>query len=555
MADRTVTTSDAQIGTGTTPGTILEQGRPLSQSLLWQLQRDFFERQGIAAWSQVNVPHYITSNPFIAQAYARVVCAFLRDCRAADGAGGFAPLDPSEPVYVIELGAGPGRFAYHFLKSLMGSLAGAGLEDARIRYVLTDFHDRLRDYWRSHAWLQPLVAAGQLDFARFDIMRDEALALDQAGTVLAPGTVKNPLVVIANYCFDSVPQDVFHIEKGQAFAGTVTLSSPQAEPDLADPQLLNRLEISCDYQPVKGPCYPDAEWNDILDGYRQKLSNTNVLFPIAVLQGLRSLSRIAGGRMLLISGDKGISRPEDLLGRREPEIATHDGCFSLMVNYHAVGQYVLNAGGQFLHTPHRQAHLDVCAFLWGAHPRNYAETRLAYAQAIERNGPDDFFVLKQALEQRYEQLTPDQVLAHLRTSGWDSAVLLGCMPALLAKAEGLPETARQELYWAAQQVWVTYFPIGERLDVAFHIGMLLHALHYYLEAIEFFRRSIELYGLTPSTAYDLGVCHYELQQLSEAGAWADRALELDPEYEPAKTLRIRIESQLSRAATTADAPA
>jgi tetratricopeptide (TPR) repeat protein len=413
----------------------------------------------------------------------------------------------------------------------------------------------LREFWRAHTRLGPFVAAGRMDFGRFDVERDATLALDRSGTVLAPGTVKNPLVVIANYCFDSVAQDVFHFEKGQAFASTVTLSSPQPEPDLADAQLLNRLEIACDYQPVNGAYYQDPEWDALLDDYRHRLSNTNMLFPIAVLRGLRNLSRIAGGRMLLISGDKGISRAEDLLGRREPEIATHDGCFSLMVNYHALGQYVLNSGGQFLRTAHRQAHLDVCAFLWGAHPRGYAETRLAYADSIEHGGPDDFFVLKQALEQRYDQLSPDQVLAHLRLSGWDSAVFLGCMPALLAKAEGLPETARQELYWAAQQLWANYFPIGERLDVAFHIGMLLHALHYYLEAIEFFQRSVQLYGLTSSTAYDLGVCHYELQQLAEARAWADRALELDPEYEPAKTLRIRIESQLLRAAGTEALPA
>ena len=548
-------TTDTPTNPISASGTVLEQGRPLSQSLLWQLQRDFFERQGIAAWSQVNVPHYITNNPFIAQAYARVVCGFLRDCRALDGAGGFPPLNPDEPVYIIELGAGPGRFAYHFLRSLTASLRGAGLQDVRICYVLTDFHDRLCEFWRTHARLEPFVTAGQMDFGRFDVAHDSSLTLDRSGKVLEPGTVKNPLVVIANYCFDSVPQDVFHFEKGQAFASTVTLSSPQPEPDLADPQLLDRLEVACDYQPVNGTFYQDAEWDGILDDYRHRLSNTNMLFPIAVLRGLRNLSLIAGGRMLLISGDKGISRPEDLLGRREPEIATHDGCFSLMVNYHALGQYVVNRGGQFLRTAHRQAHLDVCAFLWGPHPREYAETRLAYAEAVEHGGPDDFFVLKQALEQRYDQLTPDQVLAHLRMSGWDSAVFLGCMPALLAKAEGLPETGRQELYWAAQQVWANYFPIGERLDLAFHIGMLLHALRYYLEAIEFFRRSIQLYGLTPSTAYDLGVCHYELQQLSEAGAWADRALELDPEYEPAKTLRIRIDAQLLRATSATALPA
>jgi hypothetical protein len=43
---------------------IIEQDQRLSHSMLWELQREFFARQG-------TVPHYITSNPFIANAYAQ----------------------------------------------------------------------------------------------------------------------------------------------------------------------------------------------------------------------------------------------------------------------------------------------------------------------------------------------------------------------------------------------------------------------------------------------------------------------------------------------------
>jgi hypothetical protein len=55
----------------------LEAKRRLSQSLLWRLQRNYFEQHGIDAWSSGTVPHHITSSPFIADAYARVVIGFL----------------------------------------------------------------------------------------------------------------------------------------------------------------------------------------------------------------------------------------------------------------------------------------------------------------------------------------------------------------------------------------------------------------------------------------------------------------------------------------------
>src|SRR5438270_8877543 len=103
-------------------GFVLEQMQRLSGSILWKLQRGFFHRQGVRAWSQGPVPHYITSNAFIADGYARVVFGFLRDCHAVTPTGenpNFLPLDLSQPVYIIELGAGSGRFAFHFMKKFL----------------------------------------------------------------------------------------------------------------------------------------------------------------------------------------------------------------------------------------------------------------------------------------------------------------------------------------------------------------------------------------------------------------------------------------------------
>jgi hypothetical protein len=90
---------------------VIERNQRLSRSLLWGLQRRFFEQKGVEAWRQNIVPHYITSNPFIANAYAHLVFGFLRDCQA----NALLP-DPNQPLYIVELGAGSGRFAFRFLK-------------------------------------------------------------------------------------------------------------------------------------------------------------------------------------------------------------------------------------------------------------------------------------------------------------------------------------------------------------------------------------------------------------------------------------------------------
>ncbi len=75
----------------------LESNVPLSRSMVWPLQRTFYADQGIAAWTQSRVPQSVTTSPNIAGAYARIALGFVRDMHAV--------LDPSQPVYLVELGA------------------------------------------------------------------------------------------------------------------------------------------------------------------------------------------------------------------------------------------------------------------------------------------------------------------------------------------------------------------------------------------------------------------------------------------------------------------
>ena len=81
---------------------LIQQHTRLSASLLWQLQARFYEEKGMACWSQGIVPHYVSSHPFLAHCYAKMIIQ-----RLSSGQSG--------PVYLLELGAGSGRFTFHFL--------------------------------------------------------------------------------------------------------------------------------------------------------------------------------------------------------------------------------------------------------------------------------------------------------------------------------------------------------------------------------------------------------------------------------------------------------
>ncbi len=72
----------------------------------------------------------------------------------------------SEPVTILELGAGSGQFAFHFVRALT-ELCRHGRAAAPFRYVLSDFAPGTRDAWGTHPSLQPLLVGGTVDTAAF----------------------------------------------------------------------------------------------------------------------------------------------------------------------------------------------------------------------------------------------------------------------------------------------------------------------------------------------------------------------------------------------------
>lgn len=525
----------------TAPG-ILEQGRRLSESLLWKLQRRFFEREGAAAWTQGAVPQYITSNPWIANAYAKVVLGWLRDgsATAAREPSSFPPLDLRHPVHIVELGCGSGRFGYLFLTRLLDLLGRSSLHHVPIRYVMTDFTESTLDPLRDHPSLRPFVEEGLLDFARYDAGEGEEILLSRSGEALTPGTLRNPLVVIANYVFDGIPQDAFKIQDGKVFELLPVLSVEEEKPDLEDPGLLERIEVAWEEREASAEYYGFRDLDEILAEYAEHFNGRTLLFPRAAIRCARNLARLADGRLLLLSGDKGFSR-EELMGEKgEPGIANH-GSFSMMVNYHSLGRWFARQGGEMLETSHFHASLTIVACLLGTPPGGLVETRLAFDDAIEKAGPNDFFDLKRALDDQYGGLTLEQILAWLRFSGWDSNIFLACFPRLMELAEHASDVLRIEVYRMAHEVWKTHFPLSEARDLAFHLGVVLCEIQCYVEAMAFFEESIVAYGRNPATVFNVALCQFHLEDLETARVTVAEALRGAPDFEPALALKGEIE--------------
>jgi len=250
--------------------------------------------------------------------------------------------------------------------------------------------------------------------------------------------------------------------------------------------------------------------------------------------------------MLLLSGDRGYSRYEELnLGRGTPALALH-GSFSMMVDYQIIGEYCRHLGARVLHPARVSEHLNISAFMFGDVPGDFIETHQAYAEAIEKFGPDDFFILKETFEAIYDALTLEQILAFLRLSCWDHKRFRECLPALKTHLPEMSELQKQQLNEAIVKVWDSYLPIGEESDLAFELGTFLLEMEFHEEAIAFLQRSVELYGIAPGTAYNIAVCYHGLNQMDQALHYVNQALSLDPKFAEAKALRKGLESAVAR---------
>jgi tetratricopeptide (TPR) repeat protein len=534
---------------------VLASNVPLSGSLIWRRQREFYVQRGMGAWTADRVPQFITNNPFIAEIYADLVFHFLCDCLELDrqGPGG---ISPQNPLRILELGAGPGKFAYLFLRHLAPLLHAKGLPLETVRYCMTDCAGSVLEAWRANPYLAEFVARGALEFELFEAGNDVNRLF---GAVHQ--SPSSPLVVIANYVFDSLPQDAFVViqdgqrgQDGKIFESVVTTTVPNptaqtAKDNNAAPAPAPLRELQLSYQNVALPPerYADATWNEILEQYRTRLPTATVLFPSVTLNTLAELAALSDGRILVLAADKGYAHEDALaLAQGPPAFEWHaPDCFSLMVNFDAIGKYFRANGGEALLPDKHFSGLNICGFLRGRPGEQFPGVTSAYRQMQAAFGPDDLFTLLAWLNAHMEEMSVAQVLAALRLTHWDPVALMRLFPVLGRQLRNVV-AERADLREAVTRTWANHYPLSRNEDenvLAFQCGVILLELRFFAEAMAMFKTSQQVFRPSAATSYNLGLCAQGLGQSDEALAFMVEACDLDPKFEPARTARHKLESQ------------
>jgi len=458
---------------------------PVSQSPIWQLVRSYYRQMGLKAWHTSAVPNYITTNPFIASRYAKVIDGFFADF---SNSRNLYPLD--NPFYILELGAGSGRFGYCFLKQFFSELEVSIRDNRPLVYVMTDISRANIDFWKSHPQLQSFIKKGQLDFAYLDVLEQESIKLLISGRTLAAGTIRTPMAVIANYVFDSLPNDLFEIRNGKLRALLVRCKMDLEADDIAE--IAQTTQIDYRAEECRKGYYGNSDWNAVLDDYGKNENNLNFAIPVGGLTAIDKMAALTTGPMFMLASDFGDSDMVSIRALPKRRIATN-GCYSVRVNFHAVSRYLDRAGRRFYAPGHSKSSLETVGLVMNAGQKNHKHLSYAFEAHIKNFGPDEFFMMKKIVERNFDSHDFQHIIALLRMSCWDAKIFNGCAPALKASLETLDPWQKTTVIEALHNVDDMYFRCDNTADPAIWINELLLAMGEDASAQEIQHKS-ETYG-------------------------------------------------------------
>lgn len=510
-----------------------QQRYRFSEAPIWEIQRSYYEQKGIRAWNNDQVPQYITSNPMIAAAYAEMIFGFLQD-RAAKGYR-------SEPVLIVELGAGAGRLAYHVLHELCQLRDYAGISLPSFRYIMTDLAMHNVMAWKEHPALQAFIAEGLLDFARFDAVHDTELNLVMSGTTVSEGDLQQPIVIVANYFFDSIPQELLYVGDGQIYEADVFVEYPEDRESLTPTQLLDQIELH--YEHRRTPEYEaeDYPYRDVIRVYQEQLEDSHILFPEVGITCLERMNLLSREGFLLLTADKGDHLLDNWKFADPPELVVH-GSFSLTANYHAINHVFEQRGATVLFPSHHYKNINVGCLIHTDEPTEYGNTRLAYRRSIERFGPDEFFSLKEWVDLHLGSMGFQQLLSFWRLGGYDAEFFIQSKKQLSRLLPDANDEEMQDIWRGIQLMWSSYYDIEHRNDLALNAGMVLFEMEMYEAAMFFLEVSVhEDQAERISTLYYyLAICCLELEMYEEASRYTRELLKLEPDHDEGLALLNRL---------------
>jgi tetratricopeptide (TPR) repeat protein len=516
--------------------------------MIWEIQREYWEERGPTAWSSGDVPFLLSTAPVVGRSYARLIEAFVEDLAA----GRLGPADPTEPVYVVDIGCGNGRLGYYTLRALDHDY----LAPFRVVYVFADRARANIEFCQSHPKLAPFFASGQADIAQYDATHDDGLVLERLGVTIEPGSLANPVVAIGNYLLCVLPPDVISVIDGHSYEEHVEVIAENDAVRPTDETFFEDIFVARYHIPFERSKYGETVGAVVEKVAAERGSNHQFLLPTEWFSVYERIQALSDHRSMVIIGDRPelplpspleapvplpvdgtevelqAVRPADCYG-----IRTHGRSISVPVDYGVVEAATELAGGSVFHTPHFASAIRIGVMIEGE--REPAKLlRKRFQDAAVDPAPDDIWYTAQLTA--VEDAPLEGLIAELRLACYDSDVFMKVyrgLELLLREASG---RIRDETLIALERVADMDYRVAATEDIAFGIGLLLAKAELYTEALGYFEQSKETFGPRAQTSFNGAMCYLNIGDNPAGLALLNEAIELDPAYKLALAIREKV---------------
>lgn len=410
----------------------------VSRSPLWALLDDFYRSRGVDAWT--DTPYYVTNSAVTAKVYAELILALVRDL--------------GRPVTILEIGAGLGRLGHFLSRELERQRGYFGIPPLRL--ILSDSAEDNVRFGESH----------RVEFVRYDPLRDDAL----------PFELDTPLVVLANYVFDSLPHDEFQIRFKRLLECQIELFASSPQP------LVHRT-----YRTVSPDYYPDPAWNALLAGYLKSVMLGAVTIPVGALTVLRKLEALSPEGYALLASDRAYPTIAALAARDRHDFDAHGGGFSYFVNFDALARQFRIALCT-THTSPKGVHTLAGLNLPGSFP----QFTYAFREHLDREGrinaSSDLMAL--AFEERSQAEEARGLVAFLRENLADPNCVAACARRLLATVRALSTPEQDDLETLLREADASHFAFPGAVDLDYLLARIYAEMSRHDRALIYLERCL-----------------------------------------------------------------
>ena len=183
------------------------------------------------------------------QAYANVIMGYVLDWYSNPS------NDTSEPMYIIDIGAGFGKLSYLIMYSLLEMKEHWPSSDhPPFVYVVSDCCEAYVSLWQRDPYLSQFAQMGYLDFAVFDCAADTNLILINSQLSISPDSLHIPPFFLCSCVLSTLPQDVIKVEQTLSRGNLSVYQAPSS----LDFQYFPFLFVSTNqfFLGIRGHCRP-----------------------------------------------------------------------------------------------------------------------------------------------------------------------------------------------------------------------------------------------------------------------------------------------------------